>query len=750
MSYLKHIRNAYFANLRLARIPVLLLLLITVACTGNQATGGDQPNDSNQAEEVVVEQLADPNAQTYRMFYDGAAAPDGSELNIRRFTGQLHLADYQAIFGNLEALPEDDYGNRVAGPTLKDGVIWSLVVNPSLTAINLIGFDADGTLNSALDLNGDGIADIVDIRLGDGRRFAFISELLGMGTFLDWLEGNNALCDPQSPIDSGIDNFVCPDESAGSGAGQGGTSGNYYVSPLDTMCSKYDTGYRGPISVGAGNYGTGSTSVFISEGYFYDAGNFKGSRVETSFVNRGENNEYLSTSKVITDYDANGNVIQITEEEVSRDASGAAVGTRVVTTVNSDGTRTKSDPELITAELGRNGNYEADAPLPASHEEAGRDDFPREPQHRQAPPPPPQTTSDTTDPGPDGGEDVSSFCARLIAGDSWQSTVEQAAATDPAAFQLTCDDLAKDSSDSASCIIIDQAQAAEFRDLVPPSADGCGQFEEMSTAGECEPTSLAVRLRGFAALIAAASLADLNLCKGTVCNPGDELVADAQDALEEAAGQDIEDIDAVPLSGTAVQNASCRAGADPAFAVRNFLFEGEVADLVGRLADQTWFYVELPEERGRCWIFADNLDLAGLLADLPLFTSPEIPTAGDEEGDGAGGDDGAGGGDGGGGDGGGGDGGGGGGDTSAPTAPSSLSHVCTASSFEFTLSWNDNSDNEDGFRILKDGSEIGSVGANTANFVYNPGGSNPASYTVEAYNANGEASSTLAGVGCLP
>jgi CSLREA domain-containing protein len=200
-------------------------------------------------------------------------------------------------------------------------------------------------------------------------------------------------------------------------------------------------------------------------------------------------------------------------------------------------------------------------------------------------------------------------------------------------------------------------------------------------------------------------------------------------------------------TATALTNASCRKGADPAHEVHNFLFEGQSALVVGRLSAVTWVYVELPDELGRCWIFSENLDLTGPVDSLPLFTSPELPQP-DEGGDDAGSDDGAGdgggGNDGGGNDGGGNDAGGGGG--SAPAAPSNGSisnRTCDSEDYFFTIVWHDNASNENGFRILRDGVLIATLGANVESYMYTPPGSGPYTFTIEAFNDNGTGSTTV-------
>jgi hypothetical protein len=186
-------------------------------------------------------------------------------------------------------------------------------------------------------------------------------------------------------------------------------------------------------------------------------------------------------------------------------------------------------------------------------------------------------------------------------------------------------------------------------------------------------------------------------------------------------------------SATAIQNASCRKGADPAFEVVNFLFEGQTALLLGRMTEGSWFYLELPDELGRCWVFAENLTLTGPIDQLPFFTPPELPAPDEGSGDDGGGDD-AGGND------------GGGGGTTAPNAPTNASitnRTCSGQDYYFTIVWHDNSDNEDGFRILRDGVLIATVGPNVESYQYTPPGSGPYTFTIEAFNGAGVGKTTV-------
>ncbi len=79
----------------------------------------------------------------------------------------------------------------------------------------------------------------------------------------------------------------------------------------------------------------------------------------------------------------------------------------------------------------------------------------------------------------------------------------------------------------------------------------------------------------------------------------------------------------------------------------------------------------------------------------------------------------------------------------APAAPSGL--YGTSTETQINLSWNDNSTNESGFRVYRDGVLVGTVGANITSFIH--GGltcsTTTGSYTVRAYNAGGESGDSV-------
>jgi RNA polymerase sigma-70 factor (ECF subfamily) len=88
-----------------------------------------------------------------------------------------------------------------------------------------------------------------------------------------------------------------------------------------------------------------------------------------------------------------------------------------------------------------------------------------------------------------------------------------------------------------------------------------------------------------------------------------------------------------PASGTARQNANCRAG--PSTVYRNIatLLEGQSAMLEGRNDDSTWWWILTPGGSGHCWVWGDSLTLTGAVEALPIIQAPptDTPVPGDAE-----------------------------------------------------------------------------------------------------------------------
>ena len=88
-----------------------------------------------------------------------------------------------------------------------------------------------------------------------------------------------------------------------------------------------------------------------------------------------------------------------------------------------------------------------------------------------------------------------------------------------------------------------------------------------------------------------------------------------------------------------------------------------------------------------------------------------------------------------------------------PKAPAQLNivnQVCTGQTYAVTLGWIDAADNEDGYRVYRDGALIATLSPNAKSFTDNPPYGGPYTYGVEAFNSAGSSSRpTVQEAGCI-
>jgi hypothetical protein len=78
-----------------------------------------------------------------------------------------------------------------------------------------------------------------------------------------------------------------------------------------------------------------------------------------------------------------------------------------------------------------------------------------------------------------------------------------------------------------------------------------------------------------------------------------------------------------------------------------------------------------------------------------------------------------------------------------PAAPAQFSiarRVCDKGTYVLTLTWIDMADNEDGFRIYRDGNVVATVGPEIQQYTENPPRGVAHTYGVEAFNSAGASS----------
>ena len=76
--------------------------------------------------------------------------------------------------------------------------------------------------------------------------------------------------------------------------------------------------------------------------------------------------------------------------------------------------------------------------------------------------------------------------------------------------------------------------------------------------------------------------------------------------------------------------------------------------------------------------------------------------------------------------------------------------VCDAKQYRVTIGWLDQANDEDGYRVYRDGAVVATLGANATSYTDNPPKPGPHTYEVEAYNAAGaSARLSVADKGCV-
>lgn len=155
-------------------------------------------------------------------------------------------------------------------------------------------------------------------------------------------------------------------------------------------------------------------------------------------------------------------------------------------------------------------------------------------------------------------------------------------------------------------------------------------------------------------------------------------------------------------------NAKCRGGPSTDFKVLATYTSGTVVDLIAKDTTNGYWIVKDPSSADICWVQASDATPGGSFESLPEIT-PQASTA------------------------------------LLPSAPTIFypNYTCEATGSSSTLTtnltWNDNADNENGYRLYRNGTQIADLAANsttfseTIDFVLGT----QETYAVEAYNDAG-------------
>jgi hypothetical protein len=193
-------------------------------------------------------------------------------------------------------------------------------------------------------------------------------------------------------------------------------------------------------------------------------------------------------------------------------------------------------------------------------------------------------------------------------------------------------------------------------------------------------------------------------------------------ATEGPTPTDLPDI--IPLSYPMNEDTLCTEGPGNQYNVVSNITAGIEVELLGIGAIEGWWVINNPRFNRACWIPETAIDVHPDLdlGTLQVFEPPPLPTATFTPA------------------------------PVIPNAPSNLTATETVCNGGYTvlLSWDDNSSNEAGFRIYRDGSPIATVAPNVTEYSDNPPGSGSHTYRVGVFNAAGSAfSNEAAEDGCL-
>lgn len=160
---------------------------------------------------------------------------------------------------------------------------------------------------------------------------------------------------------------------------------------------------------------------------------------------------------------------------------------------------------------------------------------------------------------------------------------------------------------------------------------------------------------------------------------------------------------------------NCRKGPGTSYERVTQILPGESVDIVGFYPPNYWV---VSTKDGDCWLSGEFTTPVGSFSAVPTVTAPPTPLGGAPD---------------------------------AATFPKNgWTFYCYSGQADITLSWNDNANNEAGYRILRNGEVITELPANSTYFAETISllsGQN-VRYQIQAYNEVGSVNSSTASITC--
>ena len=166
-----------------------------------------------------------------------------------------------------------------------------------------------------------------------------------------------------------------------------------------------------------------------------------------------------------------------------------------------------------------------------------------------------------------------------------------------------------------------------------------------------------------------------------------------------------------------IESTNCRSGPGQSFEILYTFLPGASVEIVGHYPQENYWIVKLPGSQETCWIWGEYSTASGSHWTVPSMTPPAPPTQ------------------------------------SPPAKPSNLyyNYSCTlAGELTTDLTWSDKADNEQGYRVSRNGTLIATLPANATAYseTISININDTFSYSVAAFNAAGTSSPATISFSC--
>lgn len=88
----------------------------------------------------------------------------------------------------------------------------------------------------------------------------------------------------------------------------------------------------------------------------------------------------------------------------------------------------------------------------------------------------------------------------------------------------------------------------------------------------------------------------------------------------------VDPLPACVASVTAIQNANCRFGPETEYDILGYLLSGETAEIEGRNADSSYWWIQNPDSSGNCWIWDGLVETECDTSEVKVVAAPPTPT----------------------------------------------------------------------------------------------------------------------------